>query len=245
MKIFVTSDIHGSAILLSKLSLVPRIYQGVDLVAVCGDIGGRGGSTIESLGTSQLEDHEGFLKSLEGLYHTYGLDSFYILGNDDWYEAGSDSGYLSKPMEYVVGDEKQLLIPFELVNITPFTTNREANENKIWYELSKIRASVGDEALKKAVIIAHDPPRGCCDFVMRPRIGEDGHVGSRSIRRFIEEVQPKAWFCGHIHEAYGVDMIGDTYIFNCANSGPYDLRGFIYDTETNDFEKVMVRNYDS
>jgi Icc-related predicted phosphoesterase len=40
------------------------------------------------------------------------------------------------------------------------------------------------------------------------------HVGSVSLRQFIEEKKPNVVFCGHIHEAKGVDHIGETLLVN-------------------------------
>lgn len=58
----------------------------------------------------------------------------------------------------------------------------------------------------------HQPPYGTVNDRVVAR-----HVGSRSIRTFIEEFQPLVCFTGHIHEGRGVDRIGKSCI---ANPGP-------------------------
>lgn len=64
------------------------------------------------------------------------------------------------------------------------------------------------------ILICHQPPYGTlCDTLPT---GE--HVGSHSVRAFIERVQPMACYCGHIHEAVSVDAIGKTKIIN---PGPF------------------------
>jgi Icc-related predicted phosphoesterase len=40
------------------------------------------------------------------------------------------------------------------------------------------------------------------------------YVGSREIRKFIETKKPMLCITGHIHEARGVDEIGETRIVN-------------------------------
>ena len=45
-------------------------------------------------------------------------------------------------------------------------------------------------------------------------IASGAHVGSNSVRKFIEEMQPAAAICAHIHEARGVDSIKNTKIVN-------------------------------
>jgi hypothetical protein len=49
-------------------------------------------------------------------------------------------------------------------------------------------------------------------------------VGSRAVRRFIEQYQPLLCLTGHIHEAAGMDRIGRTVI---VNPGPIARGGFV------------------
>ncbi len=60
------------------------------------------------------------------------------------------------------------------------------------------------------ILVSHQPPRNTVtDFA---RIGR--HVGSQSVRVFIETVQPQICFTGHIHEGRGIDCIGRTSVIN-------------------------------
>jgi Icc-related predicted phosphoesterase len=63
----------------------------------------------------------------------------------------------------------------------------------------------------REILLSHTPPRDTC--LDRTSSGE--HVGSTSVRRFVEEHAPLALFCGHIHEARGIDTIGPTTVVNC------------------------------
>lgn len=60
------------------------------------------------------------------------------------------------------------------------------------------------------VLVSHQPPYGTvCDLIDN---GE--HVGSQAVRGFIEQHQPLACFCGHIHTGIGKDRIGNSVILN-------------------------------
>ena len=64
------------------------------------------------------------------------------------------------------------------------------------------------------IFVTHQPPLNT--VVDKAWIGK--HVGSREIRSFIERAKPVLCITGHIHEAAGVDAIGDTQI---VNPGPF------------------------
>jgi Icc-related predicted phosphoesterase len=60
------------------------------------------------------------------------------------------------------------------------------------------------------IFVTHQPPIDTAidDFPGR------GHVGSVAIRDYIEKEKPLISFSGHIHEAAGIDSIGDTKVVN-------------------------------
>ncbi len=59
-------------------------------------------------------------------------------------------------------------------------------------------------------MVSHQPPYDTINDQVSPGV----HVGSNSIRKFIEEHQPLVCFSGHIHEGTGIDHIGNTAIVN-------------------------------
>ncbi len=64
------------------------------------------------------------------------------------------------------------------------------------------------------ILVSHQPAFGTrTDLVRRTR-----HVGSASVRAFIERTEPLACFSGHIHESIGTDTLGRTQL---ANPGPF------------------------
>lgn len=99
---------------------------------------------------------------------------------------------------------------------TPMGTPYEISEEEI-----ALRAHSGwkdVQAARTTIFVPHAPPHG----TTVDRIGHDRHVGSTSVRKFIEQCQPDLVVCGHIHEARGMDQIGRTKIVNCGPAG----RGF-------------------
>lgn len=220
MKIFATADIHGNRVIIDKIN---DIAEEVDLILICGDIGGKGirGKTFKQFSEYQKEEVNYLCNVLDDLK----IDSRFILGNDDWFEIEHNK-YLKEPE---IIDNIQF-IPFEYVSITPFNTNREANENKIEYELYKLDVD------NDSIIVAHTPPLYTGDTLYN-----GVRCGSKSVRNWIEEVQPKIWLNGHIHEDNTVTQIGMTLVFNCSCYYTDNiLKGWIIDTETMDFREVKI-----
>lgn len=93
-------------------------------------------------------------------------------------------------------------------NKTPFHTPSEFSEEEIAALLEAALTEAGD--YEKLLLVAHAPPLNTeCD-----RLASGVHAGSRAVREFIERVQPDLCICGHIHEARGMDMIGNTPVVN-------------------------------
>ncbi|MAG50055.1 hypothetical protein CL621_00245 [archaeon] len=66
----------------------------------------------------------------------------------------------------------------------------------------------------KIILVTHAPPYN----TTLDRLDHMGHLGSKSIRKFIEEVNPVLNICGHLHENTGnVDKIKRTKIINPGN----------------------------
>lgn len=95
-------------------------------------------------------------------------------------------------------------------NPTPFNTPGEYSEPQIAERLERFAA------LDPLVLICHAPPRGTA----LDRIREGLHAGSSAVAEFIERRQPARFFCGHIHEAEGVETsIGRTLARNVGKAG--------------------------
>jgi uncharacterized protein len=79
---------------------------------------------------------------------------------------------------------------------TPFQTPGEYSEEQLAQRLERFAE------LKPLALICHAPPHGTGLDQVRPGL----HAGSSAVRNFIDTYQPEYFFCGHIHEAQGVEI---------------------------------------
>ncbi|WP_456324533.1 metallophosphoesterase family protein [Desulfonauticus submarinus] len=101
---------------------------------------------------------------------------------------------------------------------TPFNTPSEVSEDAMakWLKQLKLEAKNKEHL----IFMSHTPPLDTkCDIVLG-----GSHVGSKSVREFIEEVQPDICLTGHIHESKAIDEIGRTLI---VNPGPVGDGGYV------------------
>lgn len=91
---------------------------------------------------------------------------------------------------------------------TPFHTPSEVSETQLASWLDQAYGKL--PSCEHLVLMSHMPPHGTKTDVLYS--GQS--VGSKAVRDFIESRRPAICLCGHIHEAKGVDAIGDTQIIN-------------------------------
>jgi len=60
------------------------------------------------------------------------------------------------------------------------------------------------------VLVTHEPPAGTLDLTRSGR-----RIGTRAVSNLIETVRPRVLTCGHVHEAGGIERVGDTLVVNC------------------------------
>ncbi len=65
----------------------------------------------------------------------------------------------------------------------------------------------------KVIIGSHEPPQR-----IRDEIHSGARIGVPEFREIIDEKQPLAWLCGHVHEAEGVSTVGNTKVINASAS---------------------------
>jgi Icc-related predicted phosphoesterase len=113
----------------------------------------------------------------------------------------------------------------------PGMTPNEFSEEEFENFLEELEKSV--PAGKPFVFVSHQPPRNTvCDLA-----GGRTHVGSPSVRSFIQKTLPLVCFSGHIHEAVGIDSIGDTRV---VNPGPLKTESYALAAVSDRLERLEI-----
>ena len=98
-------------------------------------------------------------------------------------------------------------------------TEFEREEQDIIADFNIVKNCVeetGDKSLwKNLILICHNPPKG----KNVDAVNENLHAGSELFAKYIEENQPLAVVCGHIHEGVGMEKIGETLVINPGSLG--------------------------
>jgi Icc-related predicted phosphoesterase len=213
MKIITLTDIHGSYRkadeILTKAS--------ADVVVIGGD--------ITTVGTrAEVE------QAIEG-WKKFGRRLVAVAGNMDSPEidkALESAGVSVNGRGVKIGD-----VGFFGVSASPFSplhTPYEISEEETAQRIEAGYRMVRDSKVK--VFVPHAPPHD----TKVDKVFMGTHVGSKSVREFIEREQPDVVICGHIHEARGQDVIGRSRIVNCGPAG----RGYYVLIEIG--EKISITN---
>ena len=205
MKLIVGSDFHGNEVMVERF-VAKAEEEHVDIILICGD--------ITNFGT--LKEATRLLSfftrpKVPVLFVPGNCDPPSLLGVDlegvrcihGGIASYGDVGFLG------IGGSPP----------TPFRTPFEIEEEEIMAKLN--RAARGLIEDRRFILLSHAPPRD----TRLDRTGFGLHVGSVSVRRFIEDKRPFLVFCGHIHEAKGKDRIKGTLLVNSgsARHGNYAL----------------------
>lgn len=189
MRILVLSDIHGSETgVMTSLELCQRYEP--DLAVVCGDI-------------TQFGPNEWGLKYLDRIP----VRTLAVPGNCDPEDLHMT---IEKSRAENLHKKKTNVSGLTFVggggsDPTPFNTIFEIREDVMSGWLEPLRTD-------NAILVTHAPAYGFLD-----RNYKGSHSGSKSIRRIVDSWNPILHLSGHMHEARGVDLNGETV---CVNPGP-------------------------
>lgn len=198
MKLLVISDLHAANDVLDKMD---EQFKDADAVLFAGDF-------AECF---KPETGKAALEKMTSKHDTI----FAVLGNCD------NEDFMDDLDEQDVCVEKALVFHEGLAVAgagggSKFTgkTEFERTEEEILSDFDIVVNSVkdsGDNSLwQNLILISHNPPKGeKCDAV-----NADLHAGSQMFTDFINENQPLAVICGHIHEGAGIEKIGNTTVIN-------------------------------
>jgi putative phosphoesterase len=193
MRILAISDIHGSFESAERILEQETAY---DLVLLCGDLTTHGMPQEVEKALRQFQSHGVPVLAVAGNMDSTDIDA--VLDDEDCSINGTGR---------IMQD-----IGFFGVSAAPLSslhTPYEISEQEILR-----RATSGWNDVKDAhrkVFVPHAPPRKT--KLDRTFLGS--HVGSTSVRAFIEQYKPDVVVCGHIHEARGVDAFGQVQMINC------------------------------
>ncbi len=198
MEILVISCIHND--IENLLSLLDKISQLRFDVVVCPgdftDMSLPSGFTRADVGRLVIEELKGFGKPLVTVPGSWDKDLIELLRKEtvSVHGEGREIGGVGF---YGYGGAR-----------TPFKTPFEPDDNEI--ESGLLSAFQKIKNVKNKVQVTHMPPYGTKIDV----IYSGAHVGSDIVRSFIEKNKPDAAISSHIHEARGIDIIGDTKLVN-------------------------------
>jgi Icc-related predicted phosphoesterase len=150
------------------------------------------------------------------------------IGNDDLPVVGDmlkGSDYVIYPNERVISiDDKHDMPSVGFSNMTPWSCPGDISEDQLLSKLEKATSGMANP--ENSLFNFHCPPYDT-QIDLAPKLDEElkpvltpggepemAHVGSTSVRRVIEKLQPLAGLHGHIHEARGFSQIGRTLCFN-------------------------------
>lgn len=168
-----------------------------------------------------------------------GISCYISPGNDDLPELVDvlhSSDFVVCPDERVVTLHNGMeMASVGKANMTPWNCPRDVPDEELGRIIDDVMAELNDAST--SIFNLHAPPHGTeldvameLDEEFRPvlRAGAPNliHVGSKAVRRAIEEHQPALGLHGHIHESKAVERVGRTLCMNPGSEyGEGILRG--------------------
>jgi hypothetical protein len=201
MKIIALTDLHEKS---SVLPLLADQLQDAQLVLLCGDITHFG--------------HEREMRRIIRQIRAYNPCVLAVTGNCDY---PATEKYLMEEGISLHAAVREFN-GYRIAGLSgslpcPGKTPHEYSEEEYEALLDQIPIQTG----KPLIMVSHQPPVDTMNDEVSPGV----HVGSKSVRQFIEKHRPLACFTGHIHEGIAIDRIGDTVIVNPgpARAGNYAM----------------------
>lgn len=210
MRILASADVHGRRPVYDWLLRVAREHE-VEAIVLAGDLFG----CLDEFDTPEdAQRHEARL--LTDLLIGSGLPVLYIMGNDDLVELNAGSGRVQSIHGREVNCGGFAFVGYQYS--LPFMGGTfEKPEADIRIDLAQLSARLGPET----VFVSHSPAFGILD----PGFG-DAHIGSTSLREFLDANPWRAHIHGHSHAGFG--RRGNH--FNVASAAR--MRSVIIDLET-------------
>lgn len=197
MRVLAAADTHGDRKKIEKLAEKAK-RENIDLVLLCGDLTFAENDLTEIIGPFKKAEKKVML--IPGNHETFAAMEFLA----KQYSPGVYNLHGRSVMFYndigIFGCGGSNIGLFEI-------GDRETEEL-----IEKAHNPVKDARFK--IMMVHTPPfKTKLDRLW-------AHVGSKSIRKEIEKIQPDVCLCGHIHETFNqMDQIGKTKVINVGPEG--------------------------
>lgn len=203
MIIIALTDIHGK---IDHLPAISDILQQADLVLIAGDITNFGGWNQAEQIISSISQYSKQILAVSGNCDSPSVEDY--LNSEG---INLHCNYVNIEGVNFAGIGGSLPCPGKTLNESP--------DKDFQIFLASMEAEVS--STDPFVLMTHQPAWG----TKVDTVGQDQHTGSIAIRDFIEKNKPLLAISGHIHEAAGVDSIGDTVVIN---PGPFHLGRYAY-----------------
>jgi len=192
MKIIALPDLHDNV---SSLSRIGHALSEVDLVLLAGDL-----------------TNGGAISTVRKVIRTVQMFNPSILAIPGNWDGPEVANYLSQ--NEINLDRRHIIINhLAFIGIGSslpclIQSPNEFAEEDFERFFGEAITGLGPEIPK--ILVCHQPPYQTQNDLAQGSL----HVGSKTVRRFIEREQPLICFTGHIHEGVGIDHIGETQLIN-------------------------------
>jgi|BEDMetMinimDraft_2_1075160.scaffolds.fasta_scaffold01067_4 Predicted phosphoesterases, related to the Icc protein len=195
VNIIALTDIHGNVKNLNNI-LKSESFSTCDLILIAGDLTNFGDEKEISSVISLLEETK--------------KPYYYVPGNCDYVNKFNEN-----QLRRNLHSNYVLFLGYAIIGIggslkTPFNTPFEITEEDVERIIKEVYKRISKESYKGLLIVSHNPPYNTKLDLTKSGI----HVGSKILRKYIEEVKPILVISGHVHEARSVDQINETIIVN-------------------------------
>ena len=187
MRLVALADVHGFHEVYDWLvDLVDAEDPGA--VVLAGDLLGWGGDS-DTIEEAQAADRFQVLHRLSEINRPI----FYVMGNDDWIELDAPD-----PAHRSVHGRRINIGNFNFVGYQYTLPFMGGVHEKPEHEIEKDLALLEAEINSATVLVTHGPVYGTLD-----RVHNGQHVGSTSLRDFVQRTAPRVHIHGHIHREFG------------------------------------------
>ncbi|GAB4306818.1 MAG: metallophosphoesterase [Myxococcota bacterium] len=198
MKILAIGDIHSSNREIAFVATA-ALKEKPDIIFLVGDFGSTSGADISM---NLLADIDAPKIFVPGNNDRYDIPTPMTFHNVDISERGLGKVFFLQhgiAVAGIGGAPRFLNLPYE------------------WNDSEELRVKTDEFekllAAPRRIILCHAPPAGTS--IAKTVIGTD--AGAKRVKALIERVKPELFVCGHIHEARGVENLGDALLINCGN----------------------------